>query len=70
MSDDNTPIWGAKIFAKVIGRFKEDGTPNERAVFYLLESGALGDAVKKVGGRYVSTPRKLRAALGLGEVVS
>jgi len=52
--DLDKPIWGAKKIATVIGR-------NERMTFHLLETGQL--PVKKVGGRYVSTPRALLRAL-------
>jgi hypothetical protein len=43
---------------------------DERATYYLLESGRLGDAAKKIGKQYVSSPRKIRAALGLDSGVA
>jgi len=49
----DTPIWGVRNIAKVINR-------TERQTFYLIASGKL-PSVRDVGGRKVSTPRKLRA---------
>ena len=61
-------VWGAKAFAEELGLYKEDEktgekVPDERAAFYIVESGLLGDAVAKVGRHLVSTPRKLRTAI-------
>jgi hypothetical protein len=53
-SDENAPIWGAGPISKVISK-------SERATYHLLERGLL--PAKKVGGSWVSTPRKLRDAL-------
>lgn len=55
--DPDAPIWGAENMAPVIGR-------TERQVFHMLNAGLL--PAKKVGGRWVSTRRKLLAAI-LGE---
>lgn len=57
--DPDEPIWGAENFAKIINR-------SEAATRHLIRTGKL-PGVNKVGDRYVSTPRKLRAAV-LGEV--
>jgi hypothetical protein len=46
----DTPVWGAAAIGRVIGR-------SERQTFHLLERGHL-DA-SKVGGLWVSTPRRL-----------
>jgi hypothetical protein len=52
----DTPIWGAAAIGRVINR-------SQRAVFHLLESGLL--PAEKVGAIWVSTPRKLRKAIGI-----
>jgi hypothetical protein len=49
--DLDRPIWGAEAIAREINRAP-------RAVYHLLENGHL-DA-DRVGGRWVSTPRRLR----------
>ena len=49
--DLDRPIWGAEAIAREINRAP-------RAVYHLLENGYL-DA-DRVGGRWVSTPRRLR----------
>jgi hypothetical protein len=54
--DGDTPIWGARNIGLVIGR-------SQAATYYLLESGALGNAVKKVNGRWCGRPSKLREAV-------
>lgn len=56
--DDNLDriLWGAAAIAAEI-----NATP--RRTFHMLEAGHLPAA--KVGRRWVSTPRKLRAALGI-----
>jgi hypothetical protein len=58
--DLDTPIWGAAEIAREIGR-------SERATFHLLESGSL--PATKVGGRWVTSPRRLREHL-LGNVAA
>jgi hypothetical protein len=55
-NNDDTPIWGAEKIARVIGRTKT-------STYYLLESGALNGAVKKVNGRWCGRPSKLREAV-------
>lgn len=50
--DLDTPIWGAEAIGKVIGRSK-------RQVHHLLARKQI--PAKKVGGRFVSTPRQLLA---------
>ena len=54
MTDDelDRPLWGAEAIAREIKR-------EPRATYHLLENGRL-DA-DRVGGRWVSTPRRLRA---------
>jgi hypothetical protein len=47
-------VWGAAEIGAVIRK-------SERAVFHLLESGLL--PAKKVGGRWVSSRKKLLAAV-------
>jgi hypothetical protein len=49
--DLDRPIWGADAIARAINRAP-------RATYHLLENGHL-DA-DRVGGRWVSTPRRLR----------
>ena len=53
MGDDklDCPLWGAQAIARAINRAP-------RATYHLLENGHL-DA-DRVGGRWVSTPRRLR----------
>lgn len=57
--DPDMPIWEVKNIAQVIGR-------TERQTYHLLASGKL--PANKVGDRYVSTRRRLLAAV-LGEAV-
>jgi hypothetical protein len=52
--DLDQPIWGAEAIGAAIGR-------TESQAFHLLNRDLL-DA-DKVGGRWVSTPRRLRASL-------
>jgi hypothetical protein len=49
------PLWGAEAIAREINRAP-------RATYHLLENGHL-DA-DRVGGRWVSTPRRLREQFG------
>jgi hypothetical protein len=64
-ADLDRPIWGARAIGSVAGCLNEDGTVDERGAFYLIENGLLGDAVAKVGRRYVTTPRKILQALAV-----
>ena len=50
--DLDEPIWGAEAIANEIKR-------NKRATFHMLEKGLL--PAERVGGRWVSTRRRLRA---------
>jgi hypothetical protein len=60
-------IWNAPSLAAAAGCFQADGkTPDERAFYYLWESGALGDAVSQVGRQLCSTQRRLRNVLLAG----
>ena len=61
MSDENLdlPIWGGHAIAREAGLFNDDGTPDTRKAFYLLEQGHL--PASKVGNQWVSTRRRLRA---------
>ena len=68
MPDDlDLPIWGAQQIAFAAGLLKPDGSPDERRVFYLLETKAIDGT--KVGhakrGRWVSTLRRIRRSLGI-----
>jgi hypothetical protein len=54
--DLDAPLWGAAAIAKVINR-------PTRATFHLLEKGLL--PARKLGGSWVTTPRKLRAAISV-----
>jgi hypothetical protein len=54
--DDGDLLWGAEAIGRAINR-------DRRRTYYLLESGALGDAVRKVGAHWVGSRRKLLAAL-------
>jgi hypothetical protein len=67
-NDLDAPIWGAKAFAQELNLYKTDkdtgeSVLDERAAFYIVESGRLGNAVTKVGRRLVSTPRKICQAI-------
>jgi hypothetical protein len=53
-ADNDTPVWGAAEIGAVIGK-------PARAVFHMLENGLL--PAKKVGGRWVSSRKKLLAAV-------
>ena len=55
--DDDTPIWGAEAIAHEINK-------PVRATYHLLEQGLL--PAKKVGGSWVSTPRRLQAGIAVG----
>jgi hypothetical protein len=55
-SDADRPLWGARAIAMEINR-------PTRAIFHMLENGLL--PAKKIGGIWVSTPRKLRQHLGI-----
>lgn len=57
-ADLDAPIWGIENFAKIINR-------TQRAIYYLVANGKL--PANKIGDPYVSTRRKLLAAV-LGEV--
>jgi hypothetical protein len=58
-TDLDTPIWGARNIAVAAGVLDEQGKPNMRRVYYLLEKQYL--PASKVGRVYTSTPRRLRA---------
>jgi hypothetical protein len=45
-------IWGAENIGKVIGR-------SERQVYYLIDSGHLGDAVFRIGDKFVARRSRL-----------
>jgi hypothetical protein len=56
-SDDaHDLVWGALAIGAVINR-------NRRRTYHLLESGALGDAVRKIGAHWVGSRRKLLALM-------
>lgn len=57
-ADLDAPVWGVENFAKIINR-------SQRATYHLVANGKL--PANKIGDRYVSTRRKLLAAV-LGEV--
>jgi hypothetical protein len=67
-ADLDQPIWNAPALAAASGCFEPDGkTPDPRAFYYLWETGALGDAVMKVGNQLVSTQRRIRNKLTGGK---
>ena len=49
-------VWGLRNIGRIIKR-------NEEQTGYLAKTGALGDAVKKVGGVWVGSRRKLLQAV-------
>lgn len=48
----DVPIWGAEAIGRALGKSKD-------SVFYLYSHGKLDGIVRKVGGRYATTPRAL-----------
>jgi hypothetical protein len=63
-SDDkflDTPVWGAAAIGQVINR-------PPRPTFHLLEAGQL--PAEKIGGRWVSTPRRLLGRIHGDEVAA
>jgi hypothetical protein len=50
------PIWGARAIGEVIGR-------SEKSTYWLLDKGVL--PATRVGKAWVSTRRRLRAAIGV-----
>jgi hypothetical protein len=52
------PIWGAAAIALAANLLKEDGKPDLRKAYYLLETGAL--PATKINDGWVTTPRRLR----------
>ncbi len=54
VDDQDQPVWGAENIAPIIKR-------SVRQTFYLLSTGQL--PARKIGGRYVSTKRKLMSAI-------
>jgi hypothetical protein len=61
--DPDRKIWGGRNLATEAGCVKEDGSPDVRKFYHLVENGHLGDAVTKVGRYHVSTPRRLQQAI-------
>jgi len=59
IDDLDVPIWFAKGIAKEAHLFDDDGKPDARRAFYLLERGLLPGT--KVGQRWVTTKRRLRS---------
>ena len=51
--DPDRPIWGAAAIGREINL-------DARQAYYILEAGHLDGVADKVGGRWVSTPRRLR----------
>ena len=58
VEDLDRVLWGAANIAAEANLFTEDGRPDERKAFYLLERGHL--PATKVGRQWVTTPRRLR----------
>ena len=52
------PIWGAAAIAVAANLLKEDGKPDLRKTYYLLEAGEL--PATKISDGWVTTPRRLR----------
>lgn len=52
------PLWGARQIAIEANILDDDGQPDLRRAFYLLESGHL--PATKVGRSWCTTPRRLR----------
>jgi hypothetical protein len=54
----DVPIWGAKAIALASNLLNENGEPDERRAYYLLQNNHL--PATKVNDTWVSTPRRLR----------
>lgn len=59
-ADLDSAVWGGVDIAKLANLFKDDGTPDDRKAYYLLERGLLDGT--KLGRLWVSTPRRIRKA--------
>ena len=57
MDDLDLPVYGARAIALVLNLRRDNGEPNERRAFYMLEKGYV-DA-DKIGETWTSTPRRL-----------
>ena len=62
MSAATDYLWGAAQIAAAAGLFDEDGKPDEKKVYYLLENHLL--PATKVGRVWVSSRSRIRRALG------
>jgi hypothetical protein len=56
-SDLDRPVYGAAAIAKILNLLDENGEPDERRAYYVLERG-YADA-SKMGTTWVSTRRRL-----------
>ncbi|HEY7302428.1 MAG TPA: hypothetical protein VH684_31415 [Xanthobacteraceae bacterium] len=56
----DVPIWGAKQIGQEAHLFDQDGNIDERRAFYLCQILLKEGIVSKAGGRFFSTPRRLR----------
>ena len=57
MDDLDLPVYGARAIALDLNLRRDNGEPNERRAFYMLEKGYV-DA-DKIGETWTSTPRRL-----------
>jgi hypothetical protein len=55
----DSPLWGVKAIAEVLNLRDDNGEPDERRAFYILEKGYV-DA-SKAGRAWTSTRRRLLA---------
>ena len=55
-------LWGAAAIAVEAGLFDEEGKPDEKKTYYLLENGLLPGT--KCGRGWVSSRARIRRALG------
>lgn len=62
MSANSDYLWGAAAIAAEANCFDEEGKPDEKKAYYLLENGLL--PATKVGRWWVSSKSRIRRALG------
>jgi hypothetical protein len=55
-------LWGAAAIAAEAGIFDDDGKPDEKRTYYLLENQLI--PARKVGRIWVSSRSRIRRALG------
>jgi hypothetical protein len=62
MPGNSDYLWGARAIAIAAGLYDEDGEPDEKGAYYLLENQLLPGT--KIGRQWVSSQSRIDAALG------